>query len=184
MKKLLTLLVAAFFTTAVSALGPGDPIQNGYVWHDSNVTPVTRNSANDATDDDRQAMHTFTIPPGVARAGDTIIVQVDWTHTNSANAKELDILVGSIGGPGKSQTTTVAHHTVHRFILDGSDTLRTLSHAGNWNGDGSAFLTGTNSGGAWSNGFTISSRSRWTTQPISGESITFYTTSITILRNF
>ena len=184
MKRLFILLVGVLAATVALALGPGDPIQNGYVWHDSNVAIVTRNSANNATDDDMQNMHTYIIPPGVARAGDVITVAWNWANTNSANTKEVGVLVGSVVGPAKLSTAVASHHTVHQFILDSANTLRIIDAQTGFSVDATSFLAGTNSGGNWENGFTLSVRCRWATQPIAGESITFYSSSVNISRQF
>lgn len=162
---------AAALLAALSALGFGGSVHI-YV-PAAGVGPVTRNSANDATDDDEVIMGTIVVPANNGAVAGTEFIFVSlWENTNSANTKTFTAKVN--GGSVGSQNTTTNPTLGQRQFFDVIDanTLTTInSFSGTGvGGNGSAPLdvTVANLGAT---GFTLTYTSKWATQPIAGELI-------------
>lgn len=135
---------------------------------------ITRNSLNDATDDDELTLTTVVVPPnnGAVRGTEFQVVTL-WENTNSASQKNGYIRINGASWQQPMQNTTNqgAGSRLSLQVVD-ANTLRNL-------GRGDTFGTGTTAGagqavtiaGLAASGFTLQFNSKWTAQPISGEFI-------------
>lgn len=130
---------------------------------------IVRDSLNDATDDDHVVLASVSIPGGLVVPGQSIDLEHEWQCTNSANTKNMTVLVNATGVFAQNQTTLVGYRWITRLHAVSNTVLRCL---------GGSPIYGNVGAGAndvtvnLQQGFTLSFRGRWTTQPISGESIT------------
>lgn len=134
---------------------------------------VTRNSVNDATDDDEVTLGTVVVLPnnGAVRGSEFRLWSV-WEHTNSANTKQLICRVngGSVGSV--NVTTGPTYFQRQPFDVYDDDNLITINSFGSagTGGSGAAPFIQPIASLAVA-GFTVTWSCKWTTQPISGEFI-------------
>jgi hypothetical protein len=133
------------------------------------VLNISRASANDATDDDHVVIASVYFPPNALKVGQTIEIESEWTCTNSGNTKNFTMLADATSFFSQSQTTLLAFRYVNRLHVVSATQLRYVSGTPGYGslGVGAATITVDIAAGV-----TIAARARWTTQPISAETIT------------
>lgn len=137
------------------------------------VAPTTRNSANDATDDDEVIMATIVVPANNgAVAGTTFTLVSLWENTNSANTKTFTARIngGSIGSQNNTTNITLGQRQPWDVIDSNTiSAINSFSGTGTGgNGNAPLDIPIANVGTV---GFTLTLTSKWSTQPITSEFI-------------
>lgn len=137
------------------------------------IAPVTRNSANDATDTDEVTMATIVVlANNGAVPGSTFTFISMWELTNSANTKNFICRVNGTSIGSGTNTTNITNAQRQPFDVIDANTMTCINSFGTLgagaSGNAPLEVTVVNIGAL---GFTLTYTCKWSTQPIAGEFI-------------
>lgn len=134
---------------------------------------VTRNSANDATDDDEVTMATLVVPPNNGAVPGTIFEFWSlWENTNSANTKNfIERINGTSVGSTSSTTNQALGQRQPLHVVDANTLVAINSFASAGGGATAGTLLSVTVPSLAVNGFTLTLLSKWSVTSIAGEFI-------------
>jgi len=170
---------AASNELATAIVNAGTPARNYYMRVDQGIwklapqfvsSPVTstRNSANDATDDDEADGCVFTVPAGLLVVGSFLELQALITNTNSANTKNWRLKVNTQYVVDDTATTATARSWMVRLYIESLTNIIFLNSTAS---TGAATIQDRTISDVSTNALEVKITTRWNTQPISGETI-------------
>lgn len=133
---------------------------------------VSRTSANDATDDDFQVLHTFNMPPDLMSLASAIRVWHWWLVTSSANTKAVGCYLNGSAIAAPTTTTNIQLGQSNLLYMNGAqNNVYGMNNSTDIGATGNNPLNPANADFAKATAITW--QARWTTQPIAGgETIT------------
>lgn len=133
---------------------------------------MTRNSLNDATDDDETTLATWTIPSGTLRIGSMFDVIALFENTSSASVKAFNVRIdGTSVGGGNINTTNQSFGIRWPYHVQDNNTIIFLNNGSIGAGSAAGLLTTKPSLNIVTTPIVVTITVRWTTQPILSEFI-------------